>query len=330
MGSRQKRGALALGIDFGATFIKMGLVDDRGKIRRRLSLEVRKDLSQTKLFEAICQAVHSLAKTEGIALKKVLGIGVGVPGLVDPEKGTIHFLTHVPGWRQIPLARQMRRRLGLPVFLDNDANLMALGEATYGAAKGCREVICLTLGTGVGGGILVNGSLYYGASFSSGEIGHMPVARNGSRCACGGRGCLELYVGNRAIASRARERLRRGESSLISKLVKGRLEKITPKTIDEAARRNDRLALTVWREVGEWLGIALAGLVNFFNPQRIVIGGGVARAGSYLFDPIRRTIRERALSWPVKHLKVVRAALGNDAGIIGASVLVRINMRERR
>ena len=305
----------------------MGLVDGRGQVHRRLSFEVRKGLSKAKLLEEIYQATESLMEASGHSSKTLLGIGMGLPGLIDVEGGFIHFLTNVRGWDNTPVAYPMRRRLHLPVFIDNDVNLMTLGEAAYGAAKGFQHVICLTLGTGVGGGLLVNGALYRGASLSAGEIGHMPVNREGPVCPCGGRGCLERYVGNQAIVALAKRKLREGASSLIPTLLKGHLEQMTPETVHEAAKRGDRLARLVWQEVGEWVGIALAGLVNVFNPERIVIGGGVAQAGSFLFDPIRRTLRDRALDWPVRHVKVVRATLGNEAGVIGASVLVRRSLK---
>ena len=330
MGSRQKRGTLALGIDFGGSFIKMGLVDSRGRIHRRFSLEVRKNLSQSRLFEEICQAVESLREMTGRRGQTLLGVGMGLPGLIDTEKGFVHFLTNVPGWKNLPFAQKMRHRLRLPVFIDNDVNLMTLGEATFGAAKGFRHIICITLGTGVGGGLILNGALYRGASLSAGEIGHMPVSRKGPLCPCGSYGCLERYVGNEAIVAAARRRLRSGEASILPKLLDGNLRRMTPQTVHQAARRGDRLSRRVWEEVGEWVGIALAGLVNVLNPERIVIGGGVSSAGSFLLNPIRRTVRQRALDHPARQVNVVRAALGNDAGIIGASVLVRINMRERR
>ena len=321
-----RRRRWAIGIDFGGTLIKMGLVDRQGKIHRRLSFEVRKRLSKAKLLEEIYQAATSLMEASGYSSKTLLGIRMGLPGLIDAESGFIHFLTNVRGWDNAPLVPQMRRRLHLPVFIDNDVNLMTLGEATFGAAKGFQQVICLTLGTGVGGGLLVNGALYRGATLSAGEIGHMPVSREGPLCPCGGRGCLERYVGNEAIVVLAKKRLREGKSSLIPKLLKGRLGEMTPETVHEAAKRGDLLARSVWREVGEWVGIALAGLVNVFNPQRIVIGGGVAQAGVFLFGPIRRTLKDRALNWPARHVKVVRATLGNEAGIIGAATLVRLSV----
>ena len=330
MDLRRDQGKLAIGIDFGGTFIKMGLVDGQGRIRRRLSLDVRKGLSQAKLFETICHAIDSLREISRRQRQRLLGVGMGLPGLIDVEKGFVHFLTNVPGWEGLPLARQMRRRLGLSVFIDNDVNLMTLGEATYGAAKGFQQIICLTLGTGVGGGLVVNGKLYRGASLSAGEIGHMPVSREGPPCPCGGHGCLERYVGNEAIVKAVKRRLRGGEPSLIPKLLNGNLRRMTPETVHQAAKRGDRLSRCVWEEVGGWVGMALAGLVNTFNPERIVIGGGVANAGAFLLNPIRRTIRERALDWPAKQVRVVRARLGNDAGIIGAATLVRISLGGKR
>ena len=318
-----RKGKVILGVDFGGTRIKIAMVDLEGRIRCRTGLDLRKTWSWKKLLEVLSETVEALLAASAIPKRAVLGLGMGLPGLVDFEKGSVHHLVNVRGWKNVPAASLLRKRLKLPVFIDNDVNLMALGEATYGAARGFSYVICLTLGTGVGGGMIFKGQLYRGATLSAGEVGHIPVSQNGPRCACGSRGCLETYVGNRAISDRARERIRAGEKSLVQHWVGRRLRQVTPEMLSQAARRGDRLSLSIWKEVGEWIGIGLTGLVNVYNPDRIVIGGGVAEAGEILFRQIRKTLKERAMTFPMKSLQVVKAKLGNDAGVIGASVLVR-------
>lgn len=312
-----------VGVDMGGTRIKMAVVSLEGRISYRVSFNVQKHWPFKDFLKTFVETLGQFLKVHAIPKQSLLGIGMGLPGLIDFERGIVHHLVNVRGWREAPIASLLRKRLGVPVFVDNDVNLMTLGEATYGAAKGFSNVVCLTLGTGVGGGILLKGTLYRGSSLSAGEIGHVPVSRGGPRCPCGGRGCLEMFVGNRAIVRRAKEKIRAGKRSLVSKWLDGRLNRLTPEILSQAARKGDRLSLSIWKEVGEWVGIALAGIVNVYNPDRIVVGGGVAEAGEVLFRPILATLQERAMRFPMKHLKVVKAKLGNDAGMIGASVLVR-------
>ncbi len=314
---------LVVGVDFGGTRIKIALVDARGHIRHRTGIDVRRSWPKETLLKVLAGTIEEFLSCHAVSRKDLLGIGIGFPGLVDYPRGWVQHLVNVRGFRHVPAASLLRKKLKLPVFIDNDVNLMALGEATYGAARGFSQVVCITLGTGVGGGIILNGELYRGASFSAGEIGHVPVSRGGPLCACGNRGCFEAYVGNRTIVRKAKRRIRAGERSIVRRLVDGKLDRITPEILSRAARKGDRLSLSIWKEAGEWIGVALAGIVNVHNPERIVIGGGVADAGEFLFRPIRQSLRRHALAWPLSHLSVVRAKLGNDAGMIGASVLVR-------
>ncbi len=312
-----------LGIDFGGTRIKMAVVDSRGHIRHKTGFDVQRRWGWKRLTTALVEAIDQFLDASSVSKKELLGIGMGLPGLVAFDKGFVHHLVNVRGWKNLPFASLLRRRIHLPVCIDNDVNLMALGEASFGAARGFSEVVCITLGTGVGGALILNGELYRGTTYTAGEIGHLPVSREGPLCACGGRGCFETYVGNRTIVRRAKERIMKGEKSLVRTLVGGRLNRITPEILSHAARRGDRLSKSIWKEVGEWVGIALAGIVNTYNPSRIVIGGGVAEAGEVLFQPIRRTLEKRALDIPMRGLQVVKAKLGNDAGVVGASVLAR-------
>ena len=321
------KGQQAVGIDFGGTRIKIGVVDSRGGILCRTGVDVQQSWGRKKLTEILVERVEELFAEQAISRKDLLGVGMGLPGLIDFKKGFVHRLVNVRGWRNVPFASLLRRRIRLPVFIDNDVNLMALGEAAHGAARGFSQVVCITLGTGVGGALILNGELYRGATNSAGEIGHVPLSREGPLCACGSRGCFETYVGNRTITSRAKERIRKGEKTLVRDLIDGKLEHLTPEVLSQAARQGDPFSISIWKEVGEWVGIALAGVVNTYNPDRIVIGGGIAEAGEVLFRPIRRTLKMRALDFPVRGLQVVKAKLGNDAGVIGASVLVRRSVR---
>jgi glucokinase len=223
----------------------------------------------------------------------------------------------------------MEKKMLTPTFIDNDVNVMALAELKFGAAKGTRNAICLTLGTGVGGGIILEGSLYRGSDSAAGEIGHIPINVGGIKCPCGGWGCMERYVGNEYIVKKTRKEIQGGRNSLINKLTNGDLSKITPQIISRAAKLQDRLAKEVWQEVGRNLGVALVGVVNFFNPEKIIIGGGISGAGRILFDELRKTIKKRAMPVQARTVKVLKSKLGKDAGIIGAAMLAMSEIRSR-
>jgi len=201
----------------------------------------------------------------------------------------------------------LQRRLGLKVNLDNDVNAMTLAEHKFGAGKGAANLVCLTLGTGVGGGIILNGELYRGSTMVAGEVGHIPINEKGPRCNCRGYACIERYVGNRYILSRARKILGKG---------------ITLRRIDKLAKKGNRKAIGIWADVGRKLGVMLTGVVNLLNPDKIIIGGGVSKAGELILKPLRQELKARAMKDPAAHVKIVRAKLGTDAGIIGASLLV--------
>jgi glucokinase len=270
-----------------------------------------------------------IIRRSGVRNRDVAAVAIGVPGLVDSDRGVVHELVNIAGFRNIPLKKRVERKTGLTVFVEKDVNLMALGELHYGAGRGARNMVCVTLGTGVGGGIVIDGKLYRGSSLSAGEMGHVPLNERGPRCNCGGIGCLESYIGNKPIARSAIRRIKRGERTIISRLVGGDLAKVTPEVLSRAAAMGDELAVSIWEQVAARLGSVLAGAVNLLNPDVIVIGGGVSKAGRFLFTPLRRAIRERALSVPGRMAKVVRAKLGQDAGLVGGAILVKLKTSEQ-
>ena len=300
----------AVGIDFGGTNIKCGLVDRRGRVVRSFVLSSKRFGRPAAFVEGIHRAVEQLAASAGLTLARLAGVGIGVPGLVDARRGIVHMLVNVPGWREVPLAHRLRARVQRPVFIENDANLVTLGEWCCGAGRGARALIGLTLGTGVGGGLVLNGSLYRGVSGAAGELGHTVLDLRGPRCACGARGCLEAHVQAAAIIRMARA---------ANVACRGRL---TPERLADLARRGNRQACAVWQQVGYLLGRGLAGVVNLLNPDRIVIGGGVANAWPLFAQALQRTIRAEAMPVSARSVRVVRAQLGEQAGIIGAAVLV--------
>jgi len=300
-------GKYIVGIDVGATNIKAGLIKNH-RIISRIILPTRDFSSQRQLINGLVYAIRDcLLKGASLKRQRILGIGLGLPGLINFKKGIVHYLPNIKGWKNVPLRKIIQKRTGLPVFIDNDANLMSLAEARLGAAKGKNNVVGITLGTGVGAGIILNGKLYRGANFAAGEIGHLPINEEGPKCSCGGAACLERYIGNRYIEGELRKIFKKNIS----------LEKSS-----ELAARGNLKATKIWETVAGHLGIALSGVVNLLNPEVIVIGGGVSAAGGIIFDNVRRIIRERAMLPQSMAVKIVRARLGNDAGMMGAGLLV--------
>lgn len=315
-----KKPQVAIGVDIGGTSFKLGLVDTRGRVIERAFFETPRTASRLRTLNILCAHIALLAASARRRRLTLAGVGLGAPGPIDVERGFVYFFPNIPGWVDTPLRRLLEKKSGLPVWLDNDASAMALAEHRFGAGRGSRNMIALTLGTGVGGGIVLDGKLFHGAHFSAAEIGHIAINENGPRCGCGSNGCVETYVGNGYFTAEIRRRLKSGKKSVLSSWMAGG-ETLTPLLAARAARRGDRLALNLWEETGAHLGTALAGLVNVLNPERIVIGGGVAQSGALLFKPLKRALKKKAFPIAVRSVKVMPAALGVDAGLIGAAAL---------
>ena len=309
----------AIGIDIGGTWIKVGLVRS-SRILFAESIPTKKFATPRKLQKGLVETVRIIRQKSKV---RISGVGIGVPGLVRYPEGIVHTCANLPGWRDVPLKALLQRELHLPVWVDNDVNLMTLGEWVYGAGRGVENLVCMTLGTGVGGGLILEGHLYRGSGGWAGEIGHMPLNQVGPPCSCGGMACLERYVGNKEILQGVRAQLRRGVKSRIPELVGPRGE-LTHSIIDRACELGDPLARKIWEQVGIRIGIVCAGLVNLLNPDRIVIGGGISKAGRWLFIPLRKTVRQRAMRGPGK-VEIVPARLGSSAGMIGAAFLARMS-----
>ncbi|MBU4199850.1 MAG: ROK family protein [Verrucomicrobia bacterium] len=308
---------LAVGIDFGGTGVKMGLVDETGVIRGRFDFPTAAAGTRQAWMDQVQFGLDRFRRNGCLPI----GIGVGVPGFTDFKRGFIYNLTNVPGWNSVYLARMLTKRFGLPAFVENDVNAMAIGECAYGAGRGHRHAVFATLGTGVGGGVVIDGKLYRGAYSMAGEIGHIAIRMNGHKTP-EGQGGLETYIGNRQIVSRTVRALRAGRRSLIRALVKNDLGLVTPKIIARAATRNDPLALEIFDFVADCLATAFASITYLLQPEVIIVGGGVAQSGRVLFDPLRRHLRERLNQYFAKRIKVIPAKLGERAGMTGCAVLV--------
>ncbi len=322
MRKRSGKKRYVVGIDVGGTNLKIAIIGLDGKIYKKLTLPTKKFNYKKKLIDALASHSKKIINECGLAEKNILGVGIGTPGLVDSTNGVIHYLVNIKGFKEVPLKKIIESKLKLPTFLDNDVNMMCLGELCYGSGIGAKSLVCVALGTGVGGGIALEGNLYRGFTLSAGEIGHTTINEDGPLCNCGNKGCLEAYVGNSYIVKDAIRRIRQNKNSLIVKLVNGKLSHITPKIISKAAYKGDKTAKDVLRSAGSHIGVGLANIINVLNPEKIVIGGGVAEAGKILFDAIKASVRGRAMKVPAAAVEILKAKLGEDAGLIGAAALV--------
>lgn len=298
-----------VGVDIGGTNIKVGLVGPAANVIDRTGFATKSfSLDQKTLINAIVDYIEVIISKNGLVKSNIRGVGVGLPGLIDTPRGIVQFLPNIPGWQDVPLKKDLESKLGIPVFLENDVNLIALGEWRYGAGQDVQNMICMTLGTGVGSGLILDGKLYRGPGFVAGELGHVPLNEDGPACGCGGYGCLESYVGNKQLVERAQQITKDKE--------------ITLEKMNALAKKGDTAALDFWRDTAAHIGNALVGVVNMLNPERIVIGGGVASNHEFLFETINAVISKRAMKTQASMVKIVLAKLGNDAGILGAQVLV--------
>ena len=310
----------AIGIDIGGTNIKLGLVGENGKVLLRHTFLTKSASSKKALLNKLTAHIQSLQAEARRRKLRLAGVGVGAPGPIDVERGFVYFFPNIPGWKNTPLKSILKKKLRLPIFVDNDANAMALGEFYFGAGRGAKSLIALTLGTGVGGGLVVDGKLFHGRSFSAVELGHMSVDPEGPRCGCGNHGCIETFVGNGYFVKEVQAALRSGQKSILSRWIKEGRD-LSPKLVQEAALSGDAYSKAQWKKTGERLGTFLAGLVNLLNPERIVIGGGIALGGDLVLAPIRVAIKKKAFPIASRFVKVVPAVLGTDAGLVGAAAL---------
>jgi len=298
-----------VGIDIGGTNIKLGLIDKKGLIRARAHLPTKDFIhSKKRLIDGIVLGCQHILKENKIKKSQVSGIGIGLPGLVNTKKSLVYSLTNIPGWSNVPLKKIIEKKLKIPTFIDNDVNVITLAEWKYGAGQGMKNMVCITIGTGLGGGLIINNALYRGEGFAAGELGHIPVNEKGQKCNCGGWGCLETYAGNRYLNVRAQHIF---------------YKKITLEEVTRKANQGQPQAVVFWKEVAEHIGNGLTGVVNILNPSCIVIGGGIAKAHQHMFKTIRLTIKRRAMHVQGKMVKILKSKLGSDAGIIGTRVLVK-------
>lgn len=310
---------IAIGIDIGGTSIKGAAVDSNGKVYESFTMPFVKEDSGEKIITELAKLVKQYIKEQGLE-GKIAGMGIGCPGSIDIEKGVVNYANNL-GWNNLPIAKIMQETLPYPVRLINDANAAALGEAKFGAGKSYENIILLTLGTGVGGGIIVNGKLYEGNEGKGAELGHMVVELDGEQCSCGRKGCLEAYASATALIRETKKSMRLNKRSLMWKISPD-IELVDGKVPFEAAKKGDKAANYVLDNYVKYLGEGILNYCNIFRPNVIVLSGGVANAGPFLFDKLNAYVKDRNYGYKsTPEVKVVPAELGYDSGKIGAAAL---------
>lgn len=311
-----------IGIDVGGTNVKIALVDGEGKIIYSNSVPTYAQMGYEYTVNNIKQAIRDLMKETNTDAKEIEGIGFDFPGQVDYKTGVVKLAPNIPGWVNVPIAQMIEEEFNIPTRIDNDVRCAALGELKFGAGKGCENFVCITVGTGIGSGLVINGQLVRGAANAAGEIGHIKLQMNGGPiCGCGDTGCLEAFASGPSIVAMAQEYLKGGKSTKFREMA-GADGEITPYIVAKAAEAGDPVAKRIFEIVGTYIGMGLVSVINLLNPEKVIIGGGVAAAGDLLLDPIRKTIKERAMIVAGNSVEIVPAELGNSAGVIGASMLV--------
>jgi len=311
-----------IGIDLGGTTVTAIITNKSGKIIRETRFLTHGLKGPSFVIKNIADNVKKLVSDSGLTMKHIWRAGMGSPGPLDSKKGIIINAVNLPGWKNIKLKKTLEKELGTGVGVDNDANCAAYGEKWMGAAKNCDDVVALTLGTGVGGGIIIGGRLIRGTNCNAAEIGHMSLNPDGITCKCGAKGCFEQYASASAIANSARRKIKSGRKSKITEMVKGNLNKIDSKVVYEALMNKDKVAQETWDEFIKYLGAGIANVLNCINPEVVVIGGGVINAGDKLFRPLNRAVKSQAFDAVYGAAKIVPAKLGQKAGAIGAAGLV--------
>jgi glucokinase len=304
-----------LAMDIGGTKLALGLVSAEGRILQREEIPTRAAEGPERVLARLMELARSM-REQAASSHALRRVGIACAGPLDREAGLILDPPNLPGWTRIALKDRVEQALGLPSVLDNDANAAALGEFRYGAGQGARSLVYLTVSTGIGGGIVLDGRLWHGLGDSAGEIGHMTIDPDGPPCGCGNQGCLEALASGPAIARRAREALRGGRPSRLRDLPEA-----TAADVVRLAGEGDALAAEVWAAAVQALALGVGAAVTILAPERVIIGGGVAQAGDALFVPLRREVRQRVKLVAVESVPILPAALGRDVGILGAAAL---------
>jgi glucokinase len=319
-----------IGFDLGGTNLRAALVDvETGQVMRNKSIPTLAREGHEAVMQRIATLALELIAQSGLEPQDIGGIGIGVPGVLDLEKGEVVFLPNLPGrWEHVPMRQRITELTGIQTSLLNDARAITYGEWRYGAGAGADTVAVFTIGTGVGGGLIINGQLHLGIGGTAGELGHTVIDHNGPRCGCGNFGCLEAYASGPAITSQGIKAVVQGLTTSIGKMCDYDLNRITPELIANAARDGDAIATSIYEQAGFALGITAGNVCTALSPSRIIITGGVSRVGSLLLEPMKRTMLERVTTMPVEQVEVVLSTLGDNAGVAGVACWAAAHPKE--
>ena len=317
-----------IGCDVGGTNIRAAIVNsDNGETFNLTVQPTNAHEGHEVVLARMAILFEKLIEEAKLSREQILGIGIGIPGKVDVKNGITNFITNLPGhWINVPVAGTIQKLMGIPTFILNDVRSITWGELKFGAGRHCSSMVLYAIGTGIGGGIVINNQLVLGNSGQAGEVGHMTIVPDGVLCNCGNRGCLEQYSSGPAIRSAAIKAVAHGATSIIGEMVNFDLNRITPHTVYEAALQGDRIARDIYYQAGRYLGIAIGNSIVHIEPERVVIGGGVAEAGELIFGPVREELKRIAALAPIENIELVPAELGNNAGVIGVSMWAKHNV----
>lgn len=311
-----------IGCDLGGTNLRAAIVDiSTGEVLFHTTIPTLAREGHESVMHRMADLFERIIQDAELTHNDIHGIGIGVPGTLDLEKGETLLLPNLPGqWPRVPLRDTITRLTGLPAAILNDVRSITLGEWRFGAGRGVDTLAVYAIGTGVGGGLVINGQLHLGFGGTAAELGHMVIDFNGPRCGCGNHGCVETYASGPAIAAMGMKAVAQGFSTMIAELCENDLNRITPRLIFQAAESGDEIAREIYAQAGYYLGVAASSICVALGPKRIILAGGVSQAGDLLLEPMRRTLRERVHVMPVEQVEVVLAQLGNNAGVIGAAI----------
>lgn len=313
-------GKLVIGVDLGGTKINTGIVDETGKVIKSIKALTLASEGPYPVIDRIKTTIYEVIKSAGVNLQDIAGIGIISPGPIDSTKGLVINPSNLPGWDHIPLVNVLKEEFKLPVTLDNDANAAALGEYLFGSGKNLKNFVYLTVSTGIGGGIIINGELYRGTNSNAGEIGHMTIDFKGPKCNCGNIGCFEVFASGTALARYAKEAIKLGRVTRIISIAGE--EEVNAKHVFEAASKGDSVALELVDREAFYLGIGIANIIALANPERIAIGGGVSNQWDMIYPRMINTVKERTLKPMFEVCDIVKSELKDDIGILGAAALM--------
>ncbi len=314
---------VTIGVDLGGTNIVVGVVDEQYNIQSKVRCKTRAERPAEELLQDIARLCREAVAQAGLAMADVTGVGIGCPGTCNTETGMVEYTNNL-NFNNVPVVARMNELLGVPVYINNDANAAALGETLAGAAKGANSCVCITLGTGVGGGVIIDGKIYDGCNYAGAELGHTVIQMGGEPCTCGRNGCWEAYASATALVRQTKEAMEKHPGSDMWKMVDGNIDSVNGLTAFDGMRAGDAVATAVVKQYIDYVACGVIDMINIFQPDIVCIGGGISHEGETLLAPLReKIVAERYSKFCERQTEIVAAVLGNDAGVIGAACLAR-------